>query len=405
MHRIIKRSYALILALAVLAGIVSGCSAIVSDPPVARIGNLEIKYSTYYNTYYQYYSIYSSYGLIDPSSTEDINRLKSDVFDMLIDQKLPVYMAKQNKLTLTEEDEAQVQKELEDLIESHLDQYKSDIDPALTDETQIRNAKMELLVKTLEDRGTNFDDYFYKTMYNELVDTKLGEKMRDIVVKDAQVSDEEAKERYDSSLASQRTDYKENPKTYYADYTNFIDGTGLKPFIAPEGYYYVKHIYIKDPAEDDTEKDVDKIVSEIQAQLDALGEEATVDERIAKFEELIGEYNEDTGLEQEPYKTEGYLMHPSLTDTYFASFFEEALKLENRGDISGPVKSDDGTHIIIRLGDVDSSKTLSFDEVKDDIIDTIRAEKEEELYLAALAEWREKVKIVKYTSRVAGITF
>ncbi len=55
-----------ICALLIAALMLSGCSAVISNPVVGKVGDVEITYSQFYSLF----DSYSSYGLVDTSTAE-----------------------------------------------------------------------------------------------------------------------------------------------------------------------------------------------------------------------------------------------------------------------------------------------------------------------------------------------
>ena len=78
---------------------------------------------------------------------------------------------------------------------------------------------------------------------------------------------------------------------------------------------------------------------DLVAQLQAIADPA---EQAAKFDELMNQYSEDTGLEANP---DGYV----FTSGEMVEPFEEGTRALDYGQISGIVESDYGFHIILRL--------------------------------------------------------
>ena len=70
--RLAAAAMTLILAMTALVG----CSAVVSDPVVAKVGDVEIKYSAFYNAF----STYAQYGIIDTSDavTAQLEKMAAD---------------------------------------------------------------------------------------------------------------------------------------------------------------------------------------------------------------------------------------------------------------------------------------------------------------------------------------
>ena len=108
-------------------------------------------------------------------------------------------------------------------------------------------------------------------------------------------------------------------------------------------------------------------------------------------------------MQNEPYKTEGYILSEANASDYYEEFSAAALALENEGDITAEaVQSSKGKHIIKKCGPVEA-KTVTFDEVKDTIREQVETERKNDLYQEYLAQWKEEVKIVKYYDRVNGV--
>ncbi len=416
MKKFFKVSLALVMALLMAIGIFAGCNANMMDYPVGKVGDMEIMASVFYNQCASYAQMYTYYGL---SADLYMDSIKEEVFNTMVDQYLPVYQAKKQGIKLDDADKAIVQENLDAYVEESLSSYKAQVDSSITDEAAIREAALELFKAAVEAGGQyTYDEYINEVMYEEYANSRLAEKLYEKVIADANIAitEEDVRKLYDEELETEKTAFADDAKSYYSYYSNYISAknsedeetqkTAVPPFVVPEGYYFVKHILVMNPEEGE-EKDVDAIVAEIQAELEALPETATAEEKIAKFDELIEKYNEDPGLESEPYKTEGYLMHEALnteeSTTYDPAFYEAAIALEKEGDISEPVEGENGTHIIIRLGDVDSTKTVSFEEVKAALELNLNAQKENEAYEAALEKWRSETKITKNESRIKAL--
>ena len=72
--------------------------------------------------------------------------------------------------------------------------------------------------------------------------------------------------------------------------------------------------------------------------------------------------------------------------------FEEAVFAMNVGEISSPVQTQFGYHLI-QLNEKKDSETLSFEEVKEDITNTIRYNKQSSVYAQKQNELREKYPV------------
>ena len=75
--------------------------------------------------------------------------------------------------------------------------------------------------------------------------------------------------------------------------------------------------------------------------------------------------------------------------------FQEGLEKLDPGEISAPVKSQFGYHII-KLDDIENTSPKDFDEIKDTVYQTYLMAKRQEKYLEKLAEISKNVEVKKY---------
>lgn len=141
------------------------------------------------------------------------------------------------------------------------------------------------------------------------------------------IDDAEIRQWYDDRLAYLQTQYVASPTQFPLEQLSF-DMTGtMPPFFVPEGYKYVKHIFVKD--------------AEVAAS--AL-ERAKAGE---DFDALIEELGEDGGMNKEPYMSTGYIVGPADSIlSYDPAFEAAAVALQNVGDMTDVVESSLGYHII-----------------------------------------------------------
>ena len=378
------------LALVLVFAAFAGCSAKLNDPVVGKVGNIDIRFQTYYRVYVNNMYMQSIYGTYDVSTDEAYRAFQDMVFDSIINSMLPIYVAKQAGVTLTAEEEAEVQESLQQEIDSLYESYADDVDASITDEDEKRAEEEKLLLADLKANGLTYDKYI-KSIEDSLRDEAIANKYIESLLAEVTVTDDDVQAYYDEQLAYYQERYEEDPANYFDDYSSFLNG-GSQPLVVPEGYNYYKHILVLD-AEEGEDKDVDAIVAEIYAKIEA-GED---------FDALIEEYGEDPGMQNEPYKTEGYILSEANASDYYEEFSAAALALENEGDITPEaVQSSKGKHIIKKCGPVEA-KTVTLDEVKDTIREQVETERKDDLYQEYLAQWKEEVKIVKYYDRVNGV--
>ena len=89
----ILRVLAAVMTVIMVACAFAGCSAVVQDPVVAKVGDVEILYSTFYNAF----STYAQYGIIDTSNSETAKDGRQMIMDMLVNSVVPVAEAHKDR--------------------------------------------------------------------------------------------------------------------------------------------------------------------------------------------------------------------------------------------------------------------------------------------------------------------
>ncbi|WP_195265940.1 peptidylprolyl isomerase [Clostridium sp. 1001275B_160808_H3] len=192
----------------------------------------------------------------------------------------------------------------------------------------------------LEQAGMTLDEYTSKlteNMKNQLATQKVTEDL----FKDVNISDDEIK-----------TYYEENKDSF--------------------GEANVSHILIKDEAK----------AKEIRERA-ANGED---------FAALAKEFSEDTGTKENG----GNLGVTPYNTTQYVQEFTDAFKKLKDGEISEPVKSQFGYHII-KVTDV---KQGTFDESKDSIKTTLENEKKNEIYSNSIEQWKKDYNVKTYEDKL-----
>lgn len=168
------------------------------------------------------------------------------------------------------------------------------------------------------------------------------------ITADATVSDEDI-ENY----------YNENKET------NFTEGAGAT----------VAHILVDD---EETAKD-------IKAQLDAGADFAT----------LAKEKSKDTGTAQNG----GSLGFVPYNSTQFVQEFMDGFKDLKEGEVSEPVKSQYGYHII-KATDLKEANVTPLDEVKDQIKMQLEQKKQSDAFTSKIEEWKKDLNVKVYEDRI-----
>lgn len=142
--------------------------------------------------------------------------------------------------------------------------------------------------------------------------------------------------------------YQENFKALYGEDSELVSDEEALSYLKENGYMSANHILImtKDPSTGEELSDSDKAdkkakADEIYKELAAITDQS---ELMKRFSELKEEYCEDTGKTTFP---DGY----TFTEGQMVAEFENTVKALGNYEVSEPVQSDYGYHIILRLPD------------------------------------------------------
>ena len=155
-----------------------------------------------------------------------------------------------------------------------------------------------------------------------------------------------------------------------------------------------------------TEEEINAEIADVEAELTALYEELlpTAQEVIDAFNsgtsisDLIDQYNEDPGMENEPTATNGYAVSANST-AWDPAFTEGAMSIESIGEISEPVYGQNGIHIIYYDSDIPAG-AVDLESVRAEIEESALNTKLNDTYDNTLAEWVEAVNPVYHYDRL-----
>lgn len=223
------------------------------------------------------------------------------------------------------------------------------------------------------------------------------------VTKDVTVAPEEIQSAYDALLADQQKRFSEYPDDY-----EFAIMSGETIAYNLEDYRYIKHILLTfdDPevatkvedlyyqiSELDPASDMEKIsalqtelngyYTDLDAQAEAIVAELNGG---ADFDALIAQYGEDEAMDYEPVKSTGYIISSTSVNQFSEDFIEACMMLQNVGDVSVPVHSVGGVHIIKYLGDTVPG-AVPIDSIRSILEAEVLAEKQDSAYVEQEAQW------------------
>lgn len=385
-----RKPFLRVLALLTAALLLSGCSAVISNPVVAKVGDVEVTYSEFYNLY----DMYAYYGMVDGSTPEARKEAYGFIFDQLVDSALPIAAAHKQGLTLTEEERAAALEKSAATLTSYLSDFQ---DQTIEDEAARNAAAIKAFDKAYKGQGVTYEKVKAE-LEKSVLDEALGNKLAEQVKSTAGAATEEAaKTWYDEQLKTEREKYAKDATSYYYD-TQY--SSGVQPLVAPEGLFYVKHILIK--TEDESagaNESSSASFATPEERAKAILEKVNAGE---DFDALIAELGEDPGMQAEPAKTQGYVMGQGYDSVYDKAFYDAAIALKETGDTSAIVEGSFGFHIIRRVGDV-STQAVPFEDVKEDILTLLNNQEKTNVYNAAIEQWKSEINVTLYEKRVSHV--
>ena len=287
----------------------------------------------------------------------------------------------------------------------------------------------------LRQTGMDYDSYYANLLISAKED-KMEELLRGEI---AELSDEELQAAYDAKVAEQEASYTDG-----SSFESAMTGDDAIVCWRPDGYRTVKHILLIPGDEiksaytdavsalEDAQSDLDTLAAEleaandgeieegersaeeVQAEIDAIeatvpsletavkaAEQACLDDVKAStdeiyekleagesFEDLIAEYGEDPGMQNEPTATRGYYVSAASTN-WESNFRDAAMALNQVGEYTAePVVSGSGVHIIRYESDV-TAGPVALDEVRDALYEQTLTEKQEANVTDTIDAWVE----------------
>lgn len=345
-----------------------------------------------------------SYGYLESASDYD-TAIQFIVENKVIDDKI-----KELGLDQFTEDEkaafrAEAQKEWDEMINSYVSYYLTeDTDEARSELRQAAEAYYsQVMGVTLEDVVKNF---MSQDSYDRLLEGIFAQKGSPATDADIQTA-------FNEAVAQQKEIYDSNINMYelYKYY-------GQEIWYQPAGYRGVLHIllgadeallnayqdaqnaYEESKSAEEGASDPAALQAAVEDARQAIlnSEKAAIDDIYARlqkgesFESLMALYNEDDGMKDENILKTGYEIHKDSMllgwDTAFiAGAFQE--KMQHPGDVSDPVVSSFGVHIIYYLRDVPAGPVELTDAIRAEIRENLENISKNTLFYQELETWEK----------------
>jgi len=398
---------------------------------------------TYLQSILQYYL-----GQIDTSDPANVTMAQQYAmnYTIMIDHLARGKAAELGLDQFTDEEKAQYEADgiasWDSIIDSYIPQVNANITDSSTEEEKAA-ARADTEAYILATYNVAKEDYVRDYVNNQLENATLDRLVKQL--NPAAVTDEDIEKYYEDLVAEDKEQVGDDA-AMYEFYTRYY---GMDSYYMPNGYRGITHILLKpDQALLDTLNDLNNRWEEQKSEEEseateevtegepetAEAAEATpeaeptaeptptpepvteemieaakkavladvqpkIDEIMAKlaagtsFDDLIKEYGTDPGMEDEATRKEGYAVHENsiIWDPAFAT---AAMKLEKVGDVSDPVISSYGVHILHYLRDIPGGAAELTDDMKEEFRQSLQQEQDEEALATALDQWEEEANIV-----------
>lgn len=351
-----------------------GCAK--QETLAAKVGDREITLTQLENSYTNS-SAYASYSGYSLDTDEGIAKYVDYLLDNLIVSNMKIYQAKLSGITLTDEEIATAK---ESAQKNYDDTWQSFVDQATQSGSSNPNAYAKtLFTNALIKNGTTVNK-LKASMLEDAKNSALVEKHKTALLEGVALTDEELQQKYTDELTAQKTLFDSDPTQYftYESYSSY--GYYAPPLYVPDGFFRVRQILVADEA----------TALLIKEKLDA-GED---------FETLLKQYNTDPGMSNEAYAA-GYLVGTGAN--FVESFLNASLALEKDGDVSAPVQSDYGWHIIKRVS-TEAAHEIPYEDVKEAANTYFQSAYQSQYYQSILDGWvADETLVTRYPDNYASV--
>lgn len=306
---------------------------------------------------------------------------------MIVNQLVPEARAAELGLDqFTEEELAQINAEAADYYEQQLDAFVEGMGANLSDSE--KESFREELRAYWNEMGTTIEAAQETHRFNKV-------KARLLETMDVQISEEEIEQVYQQQVQKDEDFFKDNILAY--EY--FTEYMQSDVWYVPEGYRGVLQILLyadealTDAYEDavsageGVEEAAQAIIASKQSVIDAIYARLDAGE---DFVSVMLDYTQDPGMDDDRVAN-GYPVHVKSTvwgKEFAAGAFSE--EMQQVGDVSQPIASKYGVHILYYLRDIPSGRIAMDERIRESITSYLTNQKRAEI----LASWAEDYEVV-----------
>lgn len=373
-----KRICSLLVCLLLVLSLFAGCAPKGSTEVIAaRVGDIEITRQQFRIALNRQYTQDTVAGKVF-STADSIKTLQDEVLNRLIQGVLLEQKYAEYGIALTEEEEAAILQSNQDIMTKSVEQFEKKAEEENAEDIPARGA--ELFLEAVINEGHASIEAYSDYNLHEARQSALSEKLFNSLTQDITLTEAEAKQYFDANVSVDKRKYAVPSESFEEKQYEFESSGGMPPLYVPAGYIRVKHILVEELTL------AEELIKRIEG-----GEDFTA---------LMDEYGTDPGMQREPTRTLGYLLSQS-TD-FVDEFKEAALQLKAVGDISAPVQSGYGYHIIQLTSQIESM-TYAWEDLKDYYMQYKLTDLKTKQLQKIFTEWLRIGKVENYIGRVRDI--
>lgn len=275
--------------------------------------------------------MYTYYGMGAPSTDEAIEQMQDSVIATLVSDKIQLYEADLLGVTLSDEEAADVQKQVEDQMSYYMETFRSQAQSEGASDVEART--LEIFQEQLDSAGMAMDvDGFRAYITDRYTEEALKTALKAQVTKDVTATDEEIQTYYDATLASQKDAYTTTPADYGYSAEDYQMNGGDPILYTPEGYVRVRSISISPEGDvSDEYTSLQTELTDLEAQYGAAALAALADKYAAK-----GASSSDTSISVTTSEIENgasivsdYVTKKAAADALYEDYIKDAREKAN----------------------------------------------------------------------------
>ncbi|MGN0793265.1 MAG: SurA N-terminal domain-containing protein [Aristaeellaceae bacterium] len=418
-----NRLLALVLALALCCGMALAETAQSPDDVMATVNGQAITRAAFEEYEGNLNAYYTNMGY-DVTTESNAAAIKEIALMTLVQYSVMDQKIVELGLSLTDEERADAEQEAREVWEETLEEGLAYYGKTETSTEAEVAALLVQVLSELESMGYTEESYIEEAVLNAGYIKLENEMVRDVVV-----SDEEVLAYYNELVASDQVAYANNAAAYeqvqqmnelylmfgYTDYYTDL-------YYVPEGYRSVTHILLSVDEElltayanlqatyeeqqstleeggeltgeavtaEDVENARLAIIASVQPTIDEINQKLADG---ATFAELIPQYTADPGMNTAEAIAEGYAVHMDST-MWVTEFRDAAFTVDNIGDITAPVVTEHGVHILQYVADIPGGPVELTTDLMEVLRMTLLEPAQSEKLNEVMTQWMSEAEIV-----------